>query len=80
MEAWRCVRRGYGRCVVGRGRSVGPGGGRDEGGAARGGGGQPERTGAGRGGLGDERAGRGVRAVVRPIEPPEISRDKETGT
>lgn len=52
MEAWRCVRRGYGRCVVGRGRSVGLGGGREEGGAGGPGAGASGPGEPGRGGLG----------------------------
>lgn len=71
MEAWRCVRRGYGRCVVGRGRSVGLGGRREEGGAGAGGPVNP-----GRGGLGEEGGGRGSGRRCRRDEPPETPRDR----
>lgn len=66
METWRCVRRGYGRCVAGRGRSVasgrrdgqreGPGG---AGGEGRGGA-------AGRGRKAEEEGPRRGRARRRP--------------
>lgn len=67
MEAWRCVRRGYGRCVVGRGRSVGLGGGREEGRGGRpgGGAGRPGGTGAGRAGVSGWKRKR-VRAAMPP--------------
>lgn len=55
METWRCVRRGYGRCVAGRGRSVGGGGRGEEEGAG----------GPGRGGAREEGGGRGSAAGTR---------------
>jgi hypothetical protein len=73
MEAWRCVRRGYGRCVVGRGRSVRLGGWREEEGA-----GGPGEPGGGRTGGGRRR--KRVWAVARPGRAPGVPEGEVTRT